>query len=355
MRVLFLTINLESNSTGRTYALWLLAEAEGWDSKVVAPRGEFVWGPVSSTHFASKCVVLRDEVPEDDMELLRLAREADLMIAVKPLPGAYDRAQRLQRATGTPLLLDIDDPSLEGQIPLRNPAKFAAKAVLRARTFLPLVALYRAARREANVTVSNPVLQSRWGGAIVPHARPDTGAGVAHTRSNPVVVFVGTNLAHKGVPLLRRALEQCQEVGATLVVTDKEPADAKPWESWVGRTTLDEGIELVKESDIVVLPSTPGLVFPEAQLPAKLIDAMIASRAVIVSDLAPLTWALDGSGVVVNDQSAASLARAIRSLSDPRVRQELGDRARARALSRFTIERVRPAFREACVVAAATS
>jgi len=210
------------------------------------------------------------------------------------------------------------------------------------------VRLYAHAKREQHVIVSNPTLQRRWGGAVVPHAREDTGDGLPHESSSPRVVFVGTNSKHKGMEVLRSAIEQCQDLAVTLTVTDSPPIDALPWESWVGRTTLAEGRALVRSADIVVLPSLPGATYSEAQLPAKLIDAMIAGRAIIVSNRAPIEWALGGSGVVVDSYDAESFAKAIRDLADPGVRRALGQGARNRALSHFSVEGVQDAFEKSC-------
>ncbi|GAB3600203.1 glycosyltransferase [Microbacterium tumbae] len=354
MRILFLTIDLASNATGRTYVLWLLARKLGWTTDVVAPSGETVWGPVADSEFASVCRVLTDS-ENDAGELLSLAGGADLIVAVKPLPGAYDRALRLQRATGTPLLLDIDDPSIEARVPLRDPLRLLGLAILRPKSFWPVARLYRAAKHEQHKIVSNPVLQQRWGGDIVPHAREDSGAGVAHARSNPEVVFVGTNHVHKGISTLREAVSMCQDLGVRLIVTDTPPADARPWERWVGRTSLEAGFELVRNGDIVALPSIPGRAFADAQLPAKIIDAMLAGRAVVVSDLAPLVWALDGTGIVADEYTPSAFASAIRALAAPQARAPKGAAARTRALGHFSVEAVTPVFEAACIDATSAS
>lgn len=346
MHVLFLTIDLQSNATGRTYALWLLADALGWRTTVVAPRGGETWTPVAGTDFAKECVRLGDGAV-DWNSLVGLAREVDLIIAVKPLEGSYGRALRLRAQVGTPVLLDIDDPTLEARLSLHRPLMLMAKSVLRARMFWSSVRLYRAAKREQHVLTSNPVLQWRWGGDIIPHARRDSGAGLPHTSGQPRVVFVGTNHRHKGVEELRGAIGALQHRGVTLTVTDDPPPDARAWERWVGRTSLEQGLELVRQGDVVVLASIPGSEFAEAQLPAKLIDAMIAGRAIVVSDHRPLTWALGGTGIVAGSHRAVDLAEAIEVLCDPMARAAMGTAARSRALEMFSIQSLTGPFAEA--------
>lgn len=350
MRILFLTIDLMSNATGRTYALWLLAKSAGWDTEVIAPSGTGVWAPIATTEFAAECQVIEDGPGDEHLRLA--ATRADLIIAVKPLPGSYDRALRLERETGTPVLLDIDDPSIEARVPVNSPARLLARAILRRNDFWPILALRRAAKAAPHVIVSNPVLQQRWGGRVIPHARQDSGAGVEHGRTAPEIVFVGTNHPHKGIDVLREAVTLCQDVGATLTVTDEAPVDARPWERWVGRTTFEAGVDLVRQGDVVVLPSIPGRAFADAQLPAKIIDAMIAGRGIIVTDLPPLVWALGGAGLISSPHTPESFAVAIRQMADADFRRSKGEAARQRALASFTVQAVTPDFITACVKAA---
>lgn len=352
MKILFLTIDLASNATGRTEVLWSLARAEGWETAVVAPSGAKIWGPVSGTEFAENCEVLRETVDSEMQRLKELASTADVIIAVKPLPGAYDRGIALSKATGVPLIVDIDDPSLEARLRIGSPLKGLLRLARRPADTVRLRRLRRTALRSPHVIVSNPVLQGWYGGTIVPHAKADTGGGLPHTSSRPLVVFVGTNHPHKGIGLVRAAVAQCQEQGVRLVVTDAAPSDAQPWENFVGKTSLDEGLELVRNGDIVVLASDPNTVWAHAQLPAKLIDAMVAGRALIIGNVAPLVWAAGDGGVALHEHSAEAIAERLRELVDPDLRSTIGRAARARASECFTIEAVRPVFREAVLSAA---
>lgn len=351
MKILYLTIDLGSNATGRTEVLWSLARAEGWETNVVAPSGDRIWGPVTGTEFAENCEVLRDSVESEMKRLKELALASDVIIAVKPLPGSFDRGLALAQETGVPLIIDVDDPSLEARLRVGSPFKSVLRLAKRPVNTLRLRRLRHNALRAPHVIVSNPVLQDWYGGAVVPHAKADTGEGRPHTSTHPVVVFVGTNHAHKGIGLVRTAVAQTQEQGVRLVVTDSAPADAQPWEDFVGRTSLDEGLELVRNGDIVVLASDPGTAWARAQLPAKLIDAMVAGRALIVGDVPPLVWAAGDGGLVLREHSAEAIAERLRELADPERRAQLGKSARNRASTTFTIDAVRPAFRDAVLAA----
>jgi glycosyltransferase involved in cell wall biosynthesis len=209
----------------------------------------------------------------------------------------------------------------------------------------------RRAIREHPKIVSNPVLQREYGGALVPHARLDTGQGHETPRTEIRVVFIGTNRKHKGVEVLRDAVSRVATSGFTLTITDSAPDNARDWETWTGPTSFEGGTQILHDADIAVVPSLAGHAYSAAQLPAKLVDAMMAGRAIVASNLEPIRWALGGTGITVTPGSASELALALEKLADPGLRSQLGTAARQRALSTFTLEAIAPVFRAACLAA----
>ncbi|MGY4643708.1 glycosyltransferase family 4 protein [Cellulomonas sp. URHB0016] len=346
MRLAMMTPSFSDNSLGRTYCLWLLAHSLGWQTTVLSSEGSAVWGPLRGTPFAARCAVGAD--PE---AVRALVHRSDLVVAVKPLPTSFGVAIDLCRTLDRPLLLDIDDAHLEHALSWRRPARRIGRAVLRPRRAAELVRLRRAAAG-VPTTAGNPVLARRWGGDVVPHVRPDTGPGAPHRPSAPVVAFVGTDQPHKGVDLLRSAVERSQQHGYRLVVTDRPPADARPWEEWIGPTSLEDGLEVARTSDVVAAPSrdTP---FSRGQVPVKLVDGMMLGRAVVASDLPGARWATDGTGILVRPGSVDALVDALAALVDPAARGALGVRARDRAVALFGVAAVAPTFERACLRAAA--
>jgi glycosyltransferase involved in cell wall biosynthesis len=335
MRLAMFTHSVEENGLGRAFCLWLLARELNWDVEIVAPQSGEPWLPLGEEQ-AFLSTFVSDPVAA--------AKRSDLLLALKPWPGSFDLALNAGRATGRPVILDIDDPDWENVYGW-NVARVLEGFIKRSlRGDFPVQA-YRLrwhASHTVPVLVSNPSLQ-RWypGASVIPHVRTRRPAGEVHTRTLGVeVAFVGSVRPHKGVELLREAVDRAGDM--RLTITEDPPSSPRPRENWTGITSLAAGLELVSRADIVAVPSLPWTY--GYQLPVKLIDAMLAGRAIVASDLPPIRWALGGTGVLVQPGDLGSLTGALQKLRDPAERTRLGVMARARALKVFTVASVAPAF-----------
>jgi len=329
--IVFFTTDLSKNALGRTYCLWQLATSLGWSSVVVSLQGETIWEPLRNTAFANACL----RMTRDEMQHALALFDADLYIAVKPLEASFGVAMEMSALFGIPILLDVDDPDLDAHLSWARPIRRMAKQILKPKELKVAKQLRSAARRYPTI-VSSPTLQSRYSGVVIPHIREDMEAGRPHVTRNATVAFVGSNRAHKGINLLRQAVSQVQDLHFKLIVTDTPPIDAKPWEEWVGMTSLEQGLEIVSAADIVVIPSL-NLPYANGQLPVKLIDAMLLGRAIAISKVEPMPWALGGHGVVFKPGSARAIEAALRELANPELRSVLGNSARERARNMFLV------------------
>lgn len=324
--------DLGTNELVRARSLWLLADELGWHLDVYGPCTGGIWPPLAGTDFAACCREGSPSVAE--------AASADVMVAVKPTRTALGRALRLGSATGTRVVLDVDEPPLDRLVSPRVTTLVERVSGVVSRRYHPAeVARVRLAARSLPRTVSNPALQRNADDRVIPHVQRPLPPGRQHHGSRLSVGFVGTARAFKGIAGLRDAVRCTQ--GAKLVVTDWPPDDASQHERWLGELSMQEAQAVLDELDVAVIPSdaTP---FSAGQLPMKLIDAMRAGRAVVASDLPPIRWALGDAGLLVEPGDSDALAAALRSLIDPDVRRDLGERARRRALASFTPEVVAP-------------
>jgi len=350
MRLSFFSHTASGNAVGRVYSLWLLAEELGWDTLIHVPDSRRVWAPLQHDHyFCSRLTTSLDE-----------ATSADALVAVKPLLGSFAVALDVQRKTKQPLILDVDDPDWEWAYGSgRQALTRAVYRTLRGRPNFPVrrpgmprrehLAAYREfrlgskARRESAVAISNPALARWYPGVLIPHVRLPTPVGAPPGGPGLRIAFVGTIRRHKGIDVLRAAARAVD--GVRLVITADAPPDAAPHEDWVGQTTLEAGLRIVEEADVVALPSLD-TAYARYQLPVKLIDAMVAGRAIVASDLEPLRWAAEGAALFVPPGDVESLSEALRRLCDDGLRRRLAEHGRARALAQFTPRAVAPVFAE---------
>lgn len=338
-----MTEDLGKNSLGRTYCLWELARANGWETAIVSTRGDGIWPPLQESEFAADCLrVSSGELAETIMNFA-----PELVVALKPLAASFGLAMNVCAELGIRVLLDIDDPDLEGVLSWQSPPRRIKRAVV-ATGLVRSASQMRALSRSVPKIVSNPYLQSRHGGELIPHIRQDRGPGADHTSSNPRIAFIGSLRPHKGIDILRAAVARMQRHHVSLVVTGDPPSDPMPWETWIGTTSMDAGLDILSNSDIVLLPSLDRAQ-ARGQLPVKLVDAMLAGRAIAVSDIAPMPWALGSGGLTLRPGSVDSVAGAIEQFVDPHVRQRAGVAARRRALELFTVEANIETFRRVCM------
>ena len=336
--------DLQDNSLGRAYCLWLMARELGWHADVLSTRGSTLWAPLRGTEFADDCRL----VAEAELSRELGATRADVIVAVKAHPESFGLAETAASQLGVPLVLDYDDPDIEAVLSWKRFIRRIARAALRPKQVRQYQQLASRAKLAPKI-VSNPALARRWGGVVIPHVRP---LPPAQPSSKPQggalrLVFVGTNRRHKGVPELRRAVKRLQVDGWTLTITSPPPSDAAPWEHWVGYTSFEQGQRIIADADVVAIPSRRS-VFSAGQLPAKLIDAMVAGKAVVASDLEPIRWAAGDSAAYMRPGSTRDLIRQLRVLTSQEVRSNLGKRAREVAGLRFTVEGNAVLFEQVC-------
>lgn len=226
------------------------------------------------------------------------------------------------------------------------------------------VLLDYAAQRFPHKIVSNAWLASRFGGAVLPHVRDTNVLDPAHVDAAAVrrelsmdgrlwVGFVGTVRPHKGVEVLVDALSSFQGAdapGLYLAGMDEQERFASSLVKHIRHRLGPERIRIkgvfdfaeltrwVAAADIICIPSLDA---PAAwgQIPAKLFDAMAMAKPLIVTRVNDMESALQGSGRVVPAGDAAAIAAAIRELAaDESLRRELGEKARQRAIERFSYD-----------------
>jgi glycosyltransferase involved in cell wall biosynthesis len=293
----------------------MTARAAGLEFRYVGVDDGPLWEPLREhEEFRSDVRVATDMADLERQVAGEIGPDTALMVC-KPRPELLSLGRKLARSA--PVTVDIDDPELEvgwGATRLRSRAALVAR-------YGPSRFRFRWAKRavrQMQVITSNPVLQDLYGGEIVPHVRDVVPRSRLHHRGvAPFTVgFVGTPRPYKGINELRMAMaELARERPARLRITAPPPNDARPWEDWVGATSMDEGRRLLECCDTVAVVSHAGS-WGDQQVPVKLIDAMHAAVPTVITPRPPLLWAAGGTSVVVADGRTSEITTAFRVIAD---------------------------------------
>lgn len=292
---------LGRNSLVRAVALGMVLDSIGRSWRVVAFDRSKVWPALLGTQFQRKCFSY------EIRDAKRVLRQADKVIALKPLGPSFGLCLRnMEKRLGN-LVVDIDDPDLELRLGWDSPVEAITRRLLRPRKVSELLSLRRNLKDFPKI-FSNPALRGTQNGLVIPHVREL--ASVSRNHVEPGLVgFLGTARRHKGLQTLREAVEINQGTRLRqlkLVVSDKPPSNARPWETWTGRLTFDQMRKLDEKIAIsaVLMEHEP---YRSMQLPAKAIDAIAAGIPVIRSSTKPLDWLFGNSGIVVDEARATSV------------------------------------------------
>ncbi len=370
-----LCANLSSNAYGRVYMLAQLL-AERHPVRVLGVTfGEGLWPPADDGSL-DVVALPGGRFPGFGRTLRRLAElaTAPVLVAAKPRLSSFGAALIARRRTGAALVLDIDDWDLAGDYGRAAWRRRAGEIATFADPYSNLYLRWLGHRvHEADaVTVASRPLQTLFGGTLLYHVR-DTAAldparfdrarcraalGIGAT---PTVIFLGTPRPHKGLEELVHAVQALSDIGARLLVVGAAPGDPyaaalaalggpaltlhppQPW-SAIGETLI--------AADAVALPQRD-LPFAQAQIPAKLFDAMALARPIVATAVGELPEILDGCGLVVSPGDVGALAAALRRLlTDPAIAATLGAAARRRGVERFSWSAAAPVLEQVIQAAA---
>jgi glycosyltransferase involved in cell wall biosynthesis len=359
VKISVLAFDLSDNATGRADLLARLL-ATRYAVEVVGPRfGPALWRPARDGAVAYRALAGARYPAFASLApaLARLA-DGDVLIASKPRATSFGIALLARRQRPRPLLLDIDDWELGFFYRSGFWGRVGRALNLSNPNGLPWTWLAeRLVGRADAITVASRFLLRRFGGTLLPHVR-DTdawdparvdgaatrvalGAGAAR-----VVMFLGTPRAHKGVDDLVTAMDGVS--GARLVIVGADVRSeaarrwaAKPHVTVRGEIAFDDVPRYLAAADVVAVPqrATTDTV---GQVPAKLFDAMAMARPIVSTSVSMIPEVLEGCGLLVPPGDVTALRAVLASLlAEPQRAAELGRRARARCVERYSFAAAR--------------
>lgn len=166
-------------------------------------------------------------------------------------------------------------------------------------------------------------------------------------KTRPIVSTVGLIYELKGqIDLIEAAQEVRKAVPDVEFRIYGIPSDEKYYAKCVEKV---KKYELENTVSFLGLIKDPSTVYSHADVmafssisegfPYVVVEAMLSGAAIVSTDVGGVAEALDNSGVLVRSRSPHELAQAITMLLEsPEERRRLGERAMARALSKFTEE-----------------
>ena len=365
MKVTILTPDVSQNGLGRADCLARILQPR-FQVTIVGPQfGDGVWAPLRD-HAAAPVTGIPMartglRAPAEAWRTLRKSLDGDLLYVSKPFATSLWNARKA--ADGRPVAVDIDDwewGSFREWWAAARPGERLreARAGLSSLHHRRLWNAYlgdRWVKRFPLRTVSNETLRRRFGGLLVPHAR-DTNAfdpsrfdGAAERRrlglddGRTLVMFLGTPRPFKGLETLAEAVGRTPSCTLAIIGRDDSPAGrrfqaqletlASDRVRFLPAQPFSDAPRTLAAADIVAIPQAAGDA-TQAQIPAKLFDAMAMAKPIVASAVSDLPTWLDGCGIVTPPGDTSVLADALASLvRDPSLRQRLGEAARRRCIA----------------------
>jgi len=361
MKITLLVHNLSSNSVTRVYnishVLKRFSEVEivGF----VGPAG--VFAPFRDELVCKSLPLPGPSNLRSAMKALGEMITGDVVWAFKANPVSYGVGLQDRRRTQRSLVLDIED--LDHAFQYTRPRRDLIKNSLMVwdhQSYLCLLGFQLLAGHADSTTVVSTYLQRRYGGVLVPH-------GVDSDLFNPAlfdrdllkkkwgtegvrtILFAGKAAGHKGVKELAALIEHLDArpeespVKLMMVGGSREDPLVQPVLEAGGDRVIHlpsqpHGVipEILCQADLVVLPQKKST-YTEAQIPAKIYEAMAMAKPIVASAVSDLPLMLEEAGVVVPPGDTAGLVQAVQGLLDDSARAAaLAANARARCVERYS-------------------
>ena len=310
------------NPLGRAHVFHQLLKAD-WDTEIIAPLwsawGTEVWFPLRDEGLPLTTFTAgnyEDFIVEAYRIALQLS-DADLVVISKPRLPSLHLGQMIANTSGAKVIVDIDDDELSFY-PEDEVGRFSALADSELRWHIDPKEPYgvagtvladRLVRKYPTITVSNPVLQQRFGGTIIRHARETAPYEAARSHRQEsrrkqgidddelAVFFIGTPRPHKGIRPLVEVLGGLERNARLHIIGEPAEGDFKQWMTaqsdqgllaWSSGCRFRELPTLLCAADAVVLLQDPGDRSAQGQVPAKISDAAALGIPVFASPLPAL-------------------------------------------------------------------
>ena len=353
-KVCVVSWDVSHNPVGRAF---LIADMADRDHKVelVGPAfksfGGRLWPPIADTLLSIRSFPASDMISflRGAVEIARNTR-CDIVHVGKPRLPSLLLGHLIRCVNKCPMVVDIDDDEL-AFLDDNRPADFVellAAAKADAPDFdIPYGQLWT--RFCANLldeveylTVCNPPLLRRYGGALLRHARDEsvfdpklydrerTRLEFGYYPQDRVILFLGTPRAHKGLLRIAEAMGRIAEPNLTLCIigdmadsflSDRLQALEHVRITFHANQPWDRTPELVNMADAVIILQDENHPISAFQTPAKLSDALAMGIPVIACTVPPLED-INFAGAYIPVANDGALDLALRKLAIAGLQQQ---------------------------------
>ena len=364
VKITVLTPNFSDNCLGRAYVLAKVLMRK-FNVEIVGPAfSGSIWFPCASEEMEYKPVrALNSPAFVRDAAKILKHVTGEVVYAVKPLLPSFGVGLAAKVLGKIPLILDIDDwevGTYRGRNRLRLFYRLFSDLVKPMYSYPYAMVAERLIGFADKVTVSTGFLARKFGGVVVPHGRNTEDFDPekydrAELRKEmglngkKVVMFLGSPREHKGIEELIQAIRMIRRKDIELVVVGcdfSEPysraiaARGKGLVKLVGMVPFAEVPRYLSVADVVVVPQRRDS-FSEAQLPAKIFDAMSMAKAIVSTRVSDIPEILNGAGLIVEPNDARQIADAVSLLiENEELNRSLGQKAREKCVREYSWDRM---------------
>jgi glycosyltransferase involved in cell wall biosynthesis len=361
MKISALIPNLATNCIVRAWPILKVLERRYEVEVIGSLMGQEELFPPYAREFSYK--VVRWERPGKilaNLKQLQAAISGDIVYAFKPLTASFGAALLGKFRGRLPIILDIEDwetwklhqhgTGLKHVLRLARHLVGPGWLVPHSRKYRYL--MERCSPLADATTVVSSFLRKRYGGVLLRHGANTAVFNPARYHKKTLrekwgiaphlrlILFTGTPSPYKGIDDLLAALDLVSARDVRLLMAGKDSLAAPPAGKVLHLGYQPHSVmpELLAMADLVVLPQRRHPL-AEAQIPAKVFEAMAMARPIVATAVSDLPEILTGCGMVVEPENVAQLAAAIESvLTDQQYAEDLAWKAREKCIREYSWE-----------------
>lgn len=255
----------------------------------------------------------------------------DIIIAFKPKLTSYGASLIRKIYKKTPIILDIDDWDAERYYSSGLKTKiFKLKEIFDPNNIYYDRIMELFVKNANDRIVTSSLLKYKYKGNQIQTAvdcdlfNPNRFSNkiLKKNKQNKLILFTGNVIPHKGIEKILKAIMLNQKYNLKLMIIGEKNMylngilnTNKKWIKYHKPVSHNDIPKYLFISDIVILPQEK-VEYAQAQIPAKLFEAMAMEKPIIASNVSDIKKILKGCGWVIADNNEFNINKAINEILD---------------------------------------